>query len=824
MRKIHFLSLLLLLVSSILLFSLVACDQGQQPNNGDNSSPTTQDPSTEYTPSTDENPSSGEQTPITPPSSEHENIHVHNFYYGRCGTCDIVPSNTWDISKSGDGSLKAYLYAIDSNYTLEIAGDGEMLEQEYNVYMPWRQYRDSITEIIFNGALTHISRQAFNGCAIRNIGLPDTLKYIGEEAFSACTKLTELTISSNVVEIGRLAFFMCTKLEKVDIPLCTEVIGVNAFQYCPELTTVTFGKNTTSVAKTLTIQDGAFSTCAKLTNISIPNHTIQVGIDVFKDSSDSIYSYYENIAYIGQWLIKPQMTNIQSVVFKDSCIGIADGAFDNCDNLSTVTVPATITILGAYAFRGCDKLQTIELPITITELKSGTFYECKNLQTVSIPKYTTSIGNYAFYNCDALEGIIIPVEIQTIGNSAFYGCDSLTQLAIISQSIETIGQHCFYDCPKLKYVSYAARKEHWEQTTIEQGNTALTNAVIIFNVSSNHLHTIVTTEAVEPTCYSRGYTSSAYCSACLIVLEEKEDLGTINHEYDADDFCSCGQKKPTEGLIFEITFYNSAYKVMGISDTTIANIVIPKYHEGLPVIEIDYEAFKGNRNITTVYLPSTVTTIGQSAFDGCNNLEMITLSEGLETIGNFAFSDCVDLATIILPQSLKEIGAFAFVECTALDNVVLPSGLEVLGAAAFQSCSSLKSITIPNKIKGIESNTFAFCSSLTAIELHNEIEYIDEWAFYCCESLTEFLLPASVEWIGKACFAYCDELTRIELNAILKEIDAEAFQGCTKLATITYAGTAENWTSVELNDNWNRRTAITKIECSNGDVTIDSVT
>ena len=120
-----------------------------------------------------------------------------------------------------------------------------MLEQEYNVYMPWRQYRDSIAEIIFNGALTHISRQAFNRCAICNIDLPDTLKYIGEEAFSACTKLTELTISSNVVEIGRLAFFMCTKLEKVDIPLCTEVIGVNAFQYCPELTTVTFGKNTT---------------------------------------------------------------------------------------------------------------------------------------------------------------------------------------------------------------------------------------------------------------------------------------------------------------------------------------------------------------------------------------------------------------------------------------------------------------------------------------------------------------------------------------------------------------------------------------------------
>ncbi len=806
----------------IIMLLLVACNQDQQLHNGGDALSTSNPEIEDTTPTTDQTPSIDKDTPIVPPSEN--NVHTHIFNNGKCNSCEIAPINTWDISQKGDGSLKAFLYQIESNYTLEIAGTGEMLEQDYNEFMPWRQYRDKITKIVFNGSLTHISRQAFNGLAITSLELPNTLQYIGEEAFSACSELTNVTIPANVMTIDRLAFFMCTKLKIVDIPLATQVIGINAFQYCPELTTVTFGKNTSSRSATLTIKDGAFSSCGKITNFALPNHTIQVGVDAFKDVPETLFEYDGNLAYLGKWLIKPQMSNIQNVNIKDSCIGIADGAFENCDNLKSISVPNSVSFLGASVFRNCDLLESVLLPISITEIKSATFYSCKKLTEVNIPKYTTSIGTHAFYDCDSLKGIIIPVEIRELGASAFYSCDSLEQLAIISQSINNIGSHCFYDCNELKYISYSARQEHWEQTTIEQGNSPLTNASIIFNVAANHLHSIVSTEAVEPTCHSKGFSSSAYCSECSLTFVVKEDLGTLDHEYDENDFCSCGQKKPTDALVFEITYYNSAYKVMGITDTTITDIVIPMYYNGLPVIEIDYEAFKGNRNIKSVYIPSTVKVIGQSAFDGCKNLESITLTEGLETIGNFAFSDCVDLSSIILPQSLKEIGSFAFVDCTLLDNVTLPSNLEILGPAAFQKCSSLKIITIPNKIKGIESNTFAFCSSLTSVEMHDGIAYIDEWAFYCCDSLTEFSLPESVEWIGESCFAYCEELVQVTLNEKLDEIDQQAFQGCRKLVIVKYKGSITAWTSVELNEYWNRNTGITKIECSDGEVEITSST
>ena len=814
--------LIIPLLILLLLLTFVACDQGQLPNNEGGKSPSTNQTGTENnTPTTDVTPPSGSETPTTP---SNENSHTHNFNNGKCVSCEIEPINTWDISKNGDGSLKAYLYSLDSCYTLEIAGNGEMIEQEYNEFMPWRQYRDKITNLVFNGSLTHISRQAFNGLAITSLELPNTLQYIGEESFSACSNLVSITIPEKVTTIDEFAFFMCTKLKAVDVPLKTQVICTNAFQYCPELTTVTFGKYTSSNATTLTIEDGAFSSCSKLSNFALPDHTIQIGVDAFKDAPESLFNYDGEIAYLNQWLIKPKMSNIQNASIKDSCVGIADGAFENCDNLKTITVPDGVVHLGAYAFRNCNQLENVYLPLTITNIKTGTFYSCKQLNTVNIPKYTTEIGTHAFYDCDALEGIIIPVEVQTIGASAFYGCDKLEQLAIISQSIRSIGSYCFYDCPQLKYISYSSMQEHWEQTTIEQGNSTLQKADIVFNVARNHLHTIVATDAVEPTCHSNGFSSSAYCAECSIVLKEKEDLGTLEHEYDENDNCSCGQKKPTEGLIFEITYYDSAYKVMGITDSTISDIVIPKYYNGLPVIEIDYEAFKGNRNIKTVYLPSTIKTIGQSAFDGCKNLESITLSEGLEVIGNFAFSDCVDLTEILLPQSLKEIGSFAFVDCTALNNVDLPTNLAILGAAAFQSCSSLDKIEIPITIKGIESNTFAFCSSLTSIKLHGEITYIGEQAFYCCDSLTEFSLPTSVEWIGESCFAYCAELAKMELNGKLGEIDQQAFQGCRKLATVIYNGTAESWNLVELNENWNRYTDITEVECSDGNVEVASAT
>ena len=807
----------------VLLLLFVSCEQGQSTDNGDNKTPNTNQTETEGGSSPSEkNPSTDESTPVTPPSGENESTstHVHKFSYGKCTSCDITPVNTWDISKNGDGSLKAHLYAVNSNYTLEIAGEGDMLEQEYNEYMPWRENRNKITEICFNGSLTRISRQAFNGLAITSLELPKTVQYIGEEAFSACTNLVSITIPQSVIQIDQQAFFMCSKLQIVDISLSTEMIGNNAFQYCPELTTITFGKNTTSAAKTLTIGNGAFSSCSKLVNFVLPNHTIQIGVDAFKDVPDSIFTYESDLAYLGDWLIKPRMANIQSVIIKNSCFGIADGALEDCDNIKTVTVPSSVTMLGAFVFRNCDQLESVSLPISITEIKNGVFYGCKNLKDVNIPKYTTRIGTHAFYDCNSLEGIIIPVEVQDIGTSAFYGCDSLEQLAIISQNIRNIGSHCFYDCSELKYVSYPATQEHWEQMTIGQGNSTLEKANILFNVSANHLHTIVEMDEVEPTCYSKGFTASAYCSECALVLMEKEDLGTLDHEYDANDICSCGQKKPTEGLIFEITYYNSAYKVMGITDASVTDVVIPKYYEGLPVIEIDYEAFKGNRKIRTVYLPSTIKIIGQSAFEGCNNLESITLSEGLEIIGNFAFSDCDDLMTINLPSTLKEIRAFAFVDCTSLDDITLPSGLEVLGAAAFQKCESLKKISIPQNIRGIESNTFAFCYSLSVVELHSDISYLDEQAFYCCKTITEFSLPSSVEWIGASCFSYCDELSKVELNDKLEEIDQGAFQGCEKLTTMKFSGSIELWNRVELDKNWIKGTNITQIECIDGNIAV----
>jgi len=822
--------IIILLVAVIMLFALVACEQGQQPDNGDTNPPTTnqtegqpQNPTTGDNPPQGETPPSG-QTPVTPPSGEHEDVHVHNFYYGECGTCEITPVSTWDISKSGDGSLKAYLYSVDSNYTLEIAGDGEMLEQEYNEFMPWRPQRDKITNIVFNGALTHISQQAFNGTAITSLELPNTLVYIGEEAFSASTKLTEVVIPANVIEIDRLAFFMCTKLQEVDISRSTEIIGINAFQYCPELTTVTFGHETTAVSTTLTIKDGAFSSCEKLTNFSLPAHTIQIGVDAFKGAPDALFTYEGNVAYLDQWLIKPSMTNVQSIDISETCIGIADGAFEDCDNLLEVTVPSSVTRLGAYAFRSCDNLQTVSLPLTITEIKDGTFYNCQSLTTVNIPKYTTSVGTHAFYNCDSLEGIIIPVEIQFLGGSAFYGCDNLKQLAIISQSIRVIGSHCFYDCNQLRYVTFASMEEHWELATIEQGNAALTNAIILFSVPYNHLHTITTTDPVAPTCHSKGYTASVYCSECRVVFEAKEELGVVDHEYGTDDFCSCGQKRPTEELILELTVDEQGYQVVGITDQTISNIVIPKYYEGLPVVEIEIGAFRDNRNIVSVYIPSTVKSIGNSAFSQCENLETVILSEGLEVITNFAFSWCTDLVNIDLPQSLTAIGPYAFNDCSSLMNVDLPAGLTVLGDAAFDGCTSLQSITIPDTIEGIESFVFQNCTSLANVTLPNTITYIDDYAFYGCTSLTEFSLPTDLTWLGEHCFSHCKELTEVELNAKLTEIDKGVFKYCTKLATIKFMGTTDAWESIELNEDWVASTAVTKIECSDGDIPLANET
>ena len=135
------------------------------------------------------------------------------------------------------------------------------------------------------------------------------------------------------------------------------------------------------------------------------------------------------------------------------------------------------------------------------------------------------------------------------------------------------------------------------------------------------------------------------------------------------------------------------------------------------------------------------------------------------TIVRDSFYLCSYLTSITIPSSVTSIGIQAFYGCKSLTSVTIPDSVTSIGGGAFNDCESLTSITIPNGVTIIDDSTFYFCSSLTSITIPDSVTSIGNAAFEYCGSLTSVIIPSSVTIIGSWAFEYCRSLTSITCYA-----------------------------------------------------------
>lgn len=232
------------------------------------------------------------------------------------------------------------------------------------------------------------------------------------------------------------------------------------------------------------------------------------------------------------------------------------------------------------------------------------------------------------------------------------------------------------------------------------------------------------------------------------------DTSTVHEANDDEGIYRYAYKKNEDGETVTIT------KFLGPVDSTNNgpyDIEIPTELGGCTVTGLGEYSFSGylsaaqsnepyqfGRNIHSVTIPQSVTSIGDYAFSRCEKMDSLTINDAATSIGSWAFDECYKLTTLSLGKNITTIGDYAFLDCHKLDNVTIPQSVTSIGKSAFYRCYALTTLSLGENIEKIGSYAFAECGHLTNVTIPEKVKTIEPYTFGWCTSLKYITLPAGL--------------------------------------------------------------------------------
>lgn len=464
---------------------------------------------------------------------------------------------------------------------------------------------------------------------------------------------------------------------------------------------------------------------------------------------------------------------------------IPDACFANCSNLTSVTLPSSITNIGAYAFYNCVNLKDVVFNEGLISIGDGAFASCESLREISMPTTVRTLGSrYAFSNAEAVmiefeehweeTNSVVECDIterstyrgyrstKKVGRGVFEGCTSL-QGILLNEGLERIGAGAFKDCKSLKVLGVP------EDVTQIGGGAEFCSETWELNIVN-------------------GYTTNL-----------------VN-----------GKRLPLSdaGRTERLEYWHRSYGV--------------GFAEGCVALE-------------QVSLPSKLTYLGENAFKNCGALKTVELPDTLKVLMRGTFSGCSTLSAVRFPSNLEVMGAIERMPSVhVVDGVVvgangkkLPSadsGSEFIDYEGDYRISTItgangKTFVVTNadcNVKWLPNSDDAkvpvdeasfsdwfyrwngakvlkdVACPLTDDELNKvrmefasvrptepSFESLDNGVFYGCSSLREVCLPQSVRRIADYSFYDCCNLVKIELPKRLDMLGYQVFGGETALMDIS---------------------------------------
>ncbi len=511
-----------------------------------------------------------------------------------------------------------------------------------------------------------------------------------------------------------------------------------------------------------------------------------------------------------------------------SVTSINSSAFAYIEDMTSITIPASVMSIGKAAFQGCSGLTSIVVDNgnpyydsrnncnAIIETSSNTLIAgCKN---TIIPNSVTSIGEWAFSGCYGLTSIAIPNSVTSIGGRAFSGCSSLTSITI-PNSVSSIGEDAFVGtgwynnqpdglvyAGKVAYKYKGTMPEDTSITIMEgtlgiaddvfSGCSGLTTVIIPNSVTGIGNYAFngcggLTSVTIGKSVTSIGSDAFRGCNT-LTSIDIPNNVTSIG-DY-AFEGCS-GLTSVTIGKsvtsIGSMAFFGCSeltsvtYHCKEIGSWFYGNLSIKDITIGDEVINIGNSAFFGFCGLTSLTIPNNVTNIGNYAFSGCSGLTSLTIPNSVTSIGNYVFEGCSGLTSLTIPYSVTSVGNYAFKGCSGLTSVTIPNSVTSIGDNAFENCSGLTSVTIPNSVTSIGWSAFYGCSGLTSVKIPNSVTSIEGYAFCGCSGLTSITISNNVTSIGERAFKGCSGLTSFTIPKNVTSISVGAFSGCSGLTSLT---------------------------------------
>ena len=319
-----------------------------------------------------------------------------------------------------------------------------------------------IVSVTLPEGLQNIGNSAFRNTNISGISLPGTLTSIGDYAFRSCPKVQSMTVPEGVEIIGKYAFSFMSKLSKLELPHSLKSIGNGLIQNCQDLSAVV-----SHITEPFAVDDGTFiyksSWNEDVTVLTLePSPATLYVPKGTKTAYEALtgWTYFAGIQEMEQREAVVDGLCYSYVFYGTTATVIHD---DSYENLTEVTVPATVTIdgntyqvtaIGDEAFRNCYNLSSVTLSDGLESIGYKAFQHI-GVSDMTLPSSLKTIGDFAFEDCYGIKTLVVPEGVESIGNSAFHNMISLTRLELPS-TLREIGELIFVFDDKLNTViSYA---------------------------------------------------------------------------------------------------------------------------------------------------------------------------------------------------------------------------------------------------------------------------------------------------------------------------------------------------------------------------------